>query len=93
MRLSIPLALSGFAVDQALAACPYAEQLATRSELHGARDLPDSHRPAIGMRAEGKSGVFYMLVFPHSLLYGGSTCPIIVYEEFRASHNHVRFAL
>lgn len=59
MGLSQTLALLGFVVGNVLAACPYADQLASRSDI---RDLPDSHKPAIGKRAEGKKGVFYMLV-------------------------------
>lgn len=63
MRLSQTLALVGFGVGNALAACPYAEQLASRSDT---RDMPDSHQSAISKRAEGKKGVFYMSVFLYS---------------------------
>lgn len=61
MRLSTSLALLGFGAGQALAACPYAEQLASRSELgNDAKDVRDSHQSQRGKRAEGKKGVFYM---------------------------------
>lgn len=63
MGLSQTLALWGFVVGNVLAACPYADQLASRSDV---RDMPDSHEPAIGKRAEGKKGVFYMSVLPDS---------------------------
>lgn len=59
MRLSQTLALVGFVVGNALASCPYAEQLASRSDI---RAKPDSHKSTVSKRAEGKKGVFYMSV-------------------------------
>lgn len=58
--LSQALALLGL-VGQALAACPYAEQLAARSDSDtlGRRDLPKGHKP-LGKKAVGKKGVFFM---------------------------------
>lgn len=61
MRLSQTLALVGLVVGKALASCPYAEQLASRSDTRG---KPDSHRRAPSKPAEGKKGVFYMSVLP-----------------------------
>lgn len=57
------LALLGLAASQAMAACPYADQLAARSETFGETSnsypqLPDTN--ARGRRAEGKKGVFFM---------------------------------
>ncbi|CAN8101586.1 unnamed protein product [Discula destructiva] len=60
MRPSILLGLVGLLGGQALGACPYAEQLAARSESNDVRDTADSHRAGLGKRAEGKKGVFYM---------------------------------
>lgn len=71
MRLSsISLGLLGLAAQQTLAACPYAAQMAARSgddssSSHAldARSMPESHLKvpkALGRRAEGKKGVFFM---------------------------------
>lgn len=54
MRPSTPLALLGLLSGQALAACPYADQLASRSV-----DDAVAPRP-VAQRADGKKGVFYM---------------------------------
>ncbi|KAF3764584.1 dipeptidyl peptidase IV/CD26, N-terminal domain-containing protein [Cryphonectria parasitica EP155] len=58
MRPSTALALLGLAAQDALAACPYAEQLAARSELN--TKSTESRRTDLGKRAEGKQGVFFM---------------------------------
>lgn len=60
-RLSQAVALLGLVTGQALAACPYAEQLAARSEVNDLdpRNLPEGHK-GLGKKAVGKKGVFYM---------------------------------
>lgn len=60
-RPSQALALLGLITGQALAGCPYAEQLTTGSELSslGQRDLPKEHKQ-LGKKAIGKKGVFFM---------------------------------
>lgn len=60
-RLSQALALLGLVTGSALAACPYAEQLAARSELNSLdpKNLPEGHK-GLGKKAVGKEGVFFM---------------------------------
>lgn len=53
------LALLGLLAGQTLAACPYAEQLAARSEMNSGT-MNEARHKELGKKAEGKKGVFFL---------------------------------